>query len=492
MIPAVASGDVSRSGSARLRCWEIPGAEVRCPPTARPSRCNPRDRARLPHRLQKTAASQPPPGGQSAGQANGVNTGVQELKVQEERRPSGRALPEKTLDVAVAPCWEITADGPQSLALLTPKSGKDRYYGTLTSAQVEQEVRRLSTLLQGLVRDFSIVKDSVWHLEDERSLAHQRMDRFEQVEVPSLRSASGATEARLEALAGRVDGLDASAARAGETQAQVDQLACKLELMDSRLVAHEDGLHCRVELLDARLAAREAALDRLFGTPPPEAEAETSWCQENEPPLTSGDRGSQSTSACACGFDARLPSCDTSVTPNGSGGIFIQPSELVGLRNLMDSSLASLTCRMDLVDARLIAQEDRILGCSSCVTQDRSRPGSRSGRSSPEREAVIPETMPYDLNLCASAETGIIEDVPSQLAEGDAPVLPSSMLGRNISALAASVSSLSSRVLPGDGLRTPSVSSLMTQGADSADPASDQQEQRQQDVLEFRSLEPQD
>lgn len=252
---------------------------------------------------------------------------------------------------AVAPCWEVLAESPHGGTAQAQKATKDRFHGTtLTTSQVELEVRRLSVLLSGLVRDFSILKDSVWHLEDERGVALERMNRFEQVDLRDLRAASEETGDRLRALAGKVDGL-LEACEVQDTPLKVEQLASQVELLDTRLVAHEDALACRVDLLDARLAAREAALDRLLWLP---AQGSSSAAGSFDSlPIVQGEGSSCSLDAGAGG--TRL---QDGTGANTSTVVCFKASELVSLRDLVDTRLADFSCRMDLLDARLTVQEE--------------------------------------------------------------------------------------------------------------------------------------
>lgn len=64
---------------------------------------------------------------------------------------------------------------------------------------METELRRHSDLLQGLIRDFSLLRVSMWHLEDERGQVRMALDRAEaaEVELGSLRRQFEALQAEL-------------------------------------------------------------------------------------------------------------------------------------------------------------------------------------------------------------------------------------------------------------------------------------------------------
>jgi len=66
-----------------------------------------------------------------------------------------------------AQAWANISSNP-SCGISLGTDAKSRFYGTMAGPQVEDELRRQATVLKGLMRDVSIVKDSVWHLEEDR------------------------------------------------------------------------------------------------------------------------------------------------------------------------------------------------------------------------------------------------------------------------------------------------------------------------------------
>ncbi|CAK9032876.1 unnamed protein product, partial [Durusdinium trenchii] len=75
----------------------------------------------------------------------------------------------------VAETWPVDEDGvvpdldPGSAGVNLGLDAKDRFYGRMSGVEVEKELIRLAVLLQSLLRDFSIMKDTMGHLEDEQN-----------------------------------------------------------------------------------------------------------------------------------------------------------------------------------------------------------------------------------------------------------------------------------------------------------------------------------
>merc|ERR1719507_2978811 len=60
-------------------------------------------------------------------------------------------------------CMQDELERPQSRGLALNFAAKQRFYESATGTQVEEELRRLAVLLQSLLKDFALLKDSVWH-----------------------------------------------------------------------------------------------------------------------------------------------------------------------------------------------------------------------------------------------------------------------------------------------------------------------------------------
>ncbi|CAJ1337584.1 unnamed protein product, partial [Effrenium voratum] len=82
--------------------------------------------------------------------------------------------------LALADKWPM-AEENALLAELSPGTAgldlgpdaKDRFYGNMSGVEVEKELIRQGVLMQTLLRDFSIMKDAVGHLEDESGTAKE-------------------------------------------------------------------------------------------------------------------------------------------------------------------------------------------------------------------------------------------------------------------------------------------------------------------------------
>jgi FtsZ-binding cell division protein ZapB len=97
----------------------------------------------------------------------------------------------------------LSAEELPSRGVSLPPIEKDRFYGNATGVQVETELKRLGTLLRGLLRDFEVVKHSMWHLEECQDEHGRRLDALER-RVPLMDSMNSWSE-RLDALFGKLD-----------------------------------------------------------------------------------------------------------------------------------------------------------------------------------------------------------------------------------------------------------------------------------------------
>ncbi|CAK8994636.1 Uncharacterized protein SCF082_LOCUS4013 [Durusdinium trenchii] len=84
-----------------------------------------------------------------------------------------RSLTERTLEAAEA--WSIPNTPVEHLSHptrgleLSPES-RSGFFGRLVGLDIEAELQRQALLLKGLLRDVAVIRDTVWHLADERSI----------------------------------------------------------------------------------------------------------------------------------------------------------------------------------------------------------------------------------------------------------------------------------------------------------------------------------
>eukprot|EP00434_Breviolum_minutum_P023145 symbB.v1.2.020420.t1/scaffold1653.1/size107518/1 len=101
---------------------------------------------------------------------------LQDLKGLEQQTrsssPEGRDFSEEVL--AAAEKWPVDEDGinpdldPGTVGLNLGLDAKDRFYGRMSGIEVEKELIRMAVLLQSLLRDFALMKDTFGHLQDEQ------------------------------------------------------------------------------------------------------------------------------------------------------------------------------------------------------------------------------------------------------------------------------------------------------------------------------------
>eukprot|EP00933_Yihiella_yeosuensis_P002269 TRINITY_DN10376_c1_g1_i5.p1 TRINITY_DN10376_c1_g1~~TRINITY_DN10376_c1_g1_i5.p1 ORF type:complete len:303 (-),score=86.03 TRINITY_DN10376_c1_g1_i5:576-1484(-) len=114
-------------------------------------------------------------------------TAAKELKhLQEELKAdtTGQTFAEKTLEVAQG--WVVDGVAPAepiSKGVVLSKDVKGGFFGRLSGPEVEAELNRHATLLKGLLRDFSVVRDIVWHLQDELPIVARFKDMAEKAEA---------------------------------------------------------------------------------------------------------------------------------------------------------------------------------------------------------------------------------------------------------------------------------------------------------------------
>jgi len=159
---------------------------------------------------------------------------------------------------------------PPSRGVVLGAEERQRFYGGLSGKQVEDELRRIAIIMQGLLHDCTIVKNSLWHIEDERGLVDARVDALEQ---------------------GKINDLSEGLRRADE---QIDDFGNRFELLDIRVAHLEDSnqrlneLYGRVELLDVRVSRSEVnellSYSAPCSPPPPPVFEEDGQPRQPSPP----------------------------------------------------------------------------------------------------------------------------------------------------------------------------------------------------------------
>jgi len=159
--------------TARLRRWEVPSADLKLSVSA----------SRTPKLLHKSRLAR------------------EHVVPWSQRGPlhGSQAFEAHTDEFVPA----LSAEELPSRGVSLPPIEKDRFYGNATGVQVEAELKRLGTLLRGLLRDFKVVKHSMWHLEECQDEHGRRLDALER-RVPLMDSMNSWSE-RLDALFGKLD-----------------------------------------------------------------------------------------------------------------------------------------------------------------------------------------------------------------------------------------------------------------------------------------------
>lgn len=199
------------AGAGALRRWELPYAD------AAPPLNSPRSKLLQRSRIAHHGPPPPPPPGQ----------------------PANNAVL-KSLDAALSLGRESYGDAPiSSRGISLPPVEKDRFYGSMDGPQVEQELQRLGALVKGLLRDFAVIKDTVFHLEDDKCSLVERVDHLENSDLGSLSKGLADASKRIQDLIGTVDDLHPRVNVGEAAKDMLDTLTCKFELLDARVMSLE-------------------------------------------------------------------------------------------------------------------------------------------------------------------------------------------------------------------------------------------------------------
>lgn len=201
-------------------------------------------------------------------------------------------------DLATSPHEPASANlppPPPAKGIRLGTEERTRFYGAFSGKQVEEELRRLWTILQGLLHEFTLVKNSVWHIEDERSLLGERLDKLEQGKVDKLSDGLKSAVSRLNDFGNRFELMDLRTAHLEDSSSRLSELLGRVELMDMRLATREvselvAGLKQSPCELNGPAASAEARLDALISAEGAAAQALARVLVEDygSPPATPG------------------------------------------------------------------------------------------------------------------------------------------------------------------------------------------------------------
>lgn len=125
-------------------------------------------------------------------------------------------------------------------------AAKERFYGSLTGNEVEEELRRMGRMMKALVKEVEITKEFLWQLEGKYS---EFGDRLERVEQKEMAASQAATQAAVEATR-----------RTGNLSERTRQLLSQADEFLERLLRVENQSRALAEL---RIADRNV-LDSRF------------------------------------------------------------------------------------------------------------------------------------------------------------------------------------------------------------------------------------
>ncbi|CAJ1340010.1 unnamed protein product [Effrenium voratum] len=162
----------------------------------------------------------------------------------------------KTLDAAQS--WSVPGTPPAFQEPELSQASRTSFFGRLTGADIEAELQRQAVLLKGLLRDMAVVRDTVWHLADERSfLPAAAQDAKEAIDT--------AAELRAKIHA-KVQSLPVSQKEDGVVPMKANDAS--LQALDSLDTHYEDSyeLETRLEelrrVLDGRIEESSRKLER--------------------------------------------------------------------------------------------------------------------------------------------------------------------------------------------------------------------------------------
>ncbi|CAJ1437866.1 unnamed protein product, partial [Effrenium voratum] len=157
---------------------------------------------------------------------------------------------------------------PGTAGLDLGPDAKDRFYGNMSGVEVEKELIRQGVLMQTLLRDFSIMKDAVGHLEDESGTAKELAVKSQLDCRTTALELRQELDAKMRSMTFQVDEATSAIVRsrkeaATATQALRDKMEafhnCSSGHMESAIMSLED---CQTRVLD-RFETSQRALQDL-------------------------------------------------------------------------------------------------------------------------------------------------------------------------------------------------------------------------------------
>mmetsp|Transcript_86371 Transcript_86371/g.278938 ORF Transcript_86371/g.278938 Transcript_86371/m.278938 type:complete len:567 (+) Transcript_86371:47-1747(+) len=293
IAPRAAGNAASAATALKLRRWELPaapGLAAAAPASARPARGGVKDRGKAlqlcksgrpfvagasfePHAERRPSPRRPSGGAFAADAAAGSKP-----MTADSQKPTtaSSCMAQEAMDMVLSGKASLPPP-PPSRGLVLGAEERQRFYGGLSGKQVEDELRRIAIIMQGLLHDFTIVKNSLWHIEDERGMVDARVDALEQ---------------------GKINDLSEGLRRADE---QIDDFGNRFELLDIRVAHLEDSnqrlneLYGRVELLDVRVSRSEVNELLSYSAPcsPPPAPVFEEDGQPRQPSPPTAPRGAR-------------------------------------------------------------------------------------------------------------------------------------------------------------------------------------------------------
>lgn len=242
------SNNLSPSSTQMLRSWDVPYSDKRLPTSARPARPGPRGRGNLPQLSRLDHAPQLPP------QFSPHNTtGSQQF---------GKLSDDKKFNSTHA--WgagESLLGESSSRGISLTQDEKERFYGSLSGSQIEIDLKQHATLLKTLLHDVTMMKNSIWHLEEEQCQVSKRIDEFETTEPIKKLVEDENAQAKMDNLSLQIADMtirmltcEKSKDMSNKLPATIDTLLTRADIVTEQLA----GLSCRIAHIETRFTTCES------------------------------------------------------------------------------------------------------------------------------------------------------------------------------------------------------------------------------------------